>query len=192
MMAHAKWDQFYNEHGRFYLLPHPAFKRLTNLLRAYKVEKVIDLGCGNGRHLVALAEEGFKVSAIDISPAAVELSKQWLEEKGLEGDVGVADLHEEIKTYPNASFDAIVAVNSLNYDNNEKFLLALKEINRLLRDKGIFFLVVPSKETVIVKPEAEQILFNEQALRLALADTFKILELGQDEEKNFVVTAQEK
>ena len=186
------WEQFYNEHGRFYLLPHPAIKRLINLLRAYKVKKVADLGCGNGRHLIALAEEGFQINGLDISPAAVEMARDWLAEKGLEGEVEIADLHEEIKSYKNASFDAVIAVNSLNYDTHEQFYNTLKEINRILKNQGIFFLVVPSKQTVIRKPDLEQLFFNEEALRLALVENFKILELNQDDDKNFVVIAQEK
>ena len=71
--------------------------------------------------MIALAEEGFQINGLDISPAAVEMARDWLAEKGLEGEVEIADLHEEIKSYKNASFDAVIAVNSLNYDTHEQF-----------------------------------------------------------------------
>ena len=52
-------------------------------------------------------------------------------------------------------------------------------------------IVVPSKESLILKPEVEQMFVNEEALRLALKDRLEILNLYMDEDKNYVVIARE-
>src|SRR5687767_12996419 len=54
-----------------------------------KVDKVLDLGCGNGRHAIYFAEQGFKASGIDVSPQAIEWASEWSKRKGLDVDFRV-------------------------------------------------------------------------------------------------------
>jgi SAM-dependent methyltransferase len=190
-MSVNKWNEFYNLNKRFYLEPHAFLQKAIIVFKENNVKKILDLGSGSGRNLIALSEEGFEVKGIDSSPAAVELAKHWLKEKKLEGEVFIADLHEEIKCFNDNSFDAIIAINSLHYQSSNQFIDTIKEIHRILKTKGIFFLVVPSKESIIKDIDLEQIFFNKEALLVALGDQFKILEFEQDEDKNFVVIAQE-
>ncbi|WP_291652757.1 methyltransferase domain-containing protein [Clostridium sp.] len=41
-------------------------------------KKVLDLGCGTGRHSIYLIEEGFEVTACDIYEKTVETTKRKL------------------------------------------------------------------------------------------------------------------
>ena len=190
-MSNISWDKFYNDHGRFYLLPHPALAGFTEKVREIAGLRILDLGCGSGRHLVALAEKGYDVEGVDFSPEAVRIAKDWLESRELPGNAYVADIHEKLQTYKAAEFDAIIAINSLNFQTSDEFLKSIKEINRLLKTGGIVLLVVPSKNALILKPEVEQIFVNEEALRIALKDRLEILDLHVDEDKNYVVIARE-
>ena len=64
-----------------------ANKEVESLLKIFKDNQirgeklVLDLACGIGRHSVILAEKGFKVVGIDISPEYIELAKKLAEEK---------------------------------------------------------------------------------------------------------------
>lgn len=187
-----EWNDFYKSHGRFHLEPHEAFNKLVNKLNQDKVETVLDLGSGSGRHLVALAEKGFAVQGVDFSPAAVDIAQKWLMEKGLSGRVSIADLHEEIKTYPEGSFDSVIAVDSINHQTKEDFKASLVEINRLLKTNGIFFLVVPSKKSPIEDINEEQLFFEKTELNDLLEETFIVDEFYQDTDRNFVIFAKEK
>ncbi|KXK25814.1 MAG: Cypemycin methyltransferase [candidate division WS6 bacterium OLB20] len=190
MDRYTAWEQHYINHGRFHLDPHPMLTSVVNVFKAHDVKTVIDLGCGSGRHLVPLAEEGFDVQGIDFSPSAVDLAQKWLMEKNLPGRASVADIHEEVKAFGDASFDAAIAVDSLHYQTSGEFIDTLKEINRMLKTGGLLFLVVPSKISDEAAPE-HTFRFNEPALRHALEGTFKVLEWRLDPEKHFAVIAQE-
>ena len=190
-MSNITWDQFYNDHGRFYLMPHPALAGFIERIHEIAALRILDLGCGSGRHLVALAEKGYDVVGVDYSPAAVRMANEWLESRDLPGRAYVDDLHEKLSTYKNGEFDAIIAINSLNYQSSGHFLTSIIEINRLLKTGGMVLIVIPSKEALILKPEVEQMFVNEEALRLALKDRLEILDLHVDEDKNYVVIARE-
>lgn len=46
-------------------------------------KKILDIGCGKGRHALLFAKHGFEVSAIDISASAIEETLQTLSANGV-------------------------------------------------------------------------------------------------------------
>ncbi len=54
--------------------------RLVAMLKPADNARILDIACGRGRHSLAMAEKGFDVTGIDISPAMIE------EAQKLEGD----------------------------------------------------------------------------------------------------------
>jgi tellurite methyltransferase len=46
--------------------------------------RVLDLGCGIGRHAVALARLSFAVTATDVSPSGLMACAAWLAREGLD------------------------------------------------------------------------------------------------------------
>ena len=66
-----------------YQEPHQKVRALSQEMRRRGMKRVLVLGCGAGRHTVYLAQEGFEVCALDISPEGVEHTAQWLTGEGL-------------------------------------------------------------------------------------------------------------
>jgi len=66
--------------------------------------RILIPGCGRGHEVLALAERGFDVTAIDIAPSAVAHLKQQLIEAQLQAEVILGDLFSYA---PEASFDAV-------------------------------------------------------------------------------------
>lgn len=56
---------------------------IVELFRSNGVETVCDAACGFGAYTLAMAAGGFTVSAFDISPTAVELTRRGLERREL-------------------------------------------------------------------------------------------------------------
>jgi len=60
---------------------------LVDMLELAPEHRILDVGCGPGRHAIALGERGFTVHGIDISERFVELAKRDAEQAGVEGRV---------------------------------------------------------------------------------------------------------
>jgi SAM-dependent methyltransferase len=73
--------------------------------------RALDLACGKGRNAVYLAALGFHVTAVDISPVALEIGRKEAEQRALPIDWRQADLdYFHLKT---AEYDLIVNINYL-------------------------------------------------------------------------------
>jgi methyl halide transferase len=48
--------------------------------------RVLELGCGTGTNAILLAERGFEVTAVDLSPLAIEQAKRKAAEAGVDVD----------------------------------------------------------------------------------------------------------
>lgn len=94
--------------------------------------RVLDIGCGAGRHALYLQQEGFDVTGIDISPLAIEVCKL----RGLK-KAEVMSI-EETDFKPN-SFDTIIMMgnNFGLFGNFEKAQRLLKRFYGFTSDKAL-------------------------------------------------------
>ena len=73
--------------------------------------RALDIATGRGRNAIFLAEKGFAVEAIDISPVALEEAQRRAAQRGLAVTFSQVDLdHIEL---PEAQYDLIVNINFL-------------------------------------------------------------------------------
>ena len=73
--------------------------------------RALDIATGKGRNAIFLAERGFQVVGIDISPVALEMARRSAQEKSLAIDWQEADL-ERIEL-PKGYYDLVVNFNYL-------------------------------------------------------------------------------
>lgn len=64
---------------------------IENEIGKYKGSKILDIGCGTGRHAIELARRGYNVTGVDLSEAMIEKAKEKAEDAGLNVDFQVAD-----------------------------------------------------------------------------------------------------
>ena len=98
---------------------------------------ILDLGCGNGKNSHYISEQGLnnKITGIEISETALKYAREL-------APVGNF-IKQSIGTplnFPDASFDIILDVTSSNSLNGSERAIYLKEIQRLLKPDGYFFL----------------------------------------------------
>ncbi|GEM_PF-1948352 len=101
--------------------------------------RVLDLGCGGGRHSELLASLGHLVTSVDVNPGMLVATHARLDSLGL-----VADIHEgSILAIPadNEVFDIVVTTGVLHQANTiEEYVRALEELARVTKPSGFVLL----------------------------------------------------
>jgi len=105
---------------------------LTQYLQCKKNSKMLDVGCGEGRHAAFLQHLQFNVSGFDISPLHIQKAKQ---RNGLVHFF----VHDMRHTFPENNFDYVFNLfTSFGYFNDEKEdLKALQNMYAALNENGI-------------------------------------------------------
>ncbi len=98
-------------------------------------ERVLDLGCGNGKTSEALIAAGAEVTGIDFSPSAVESCRSRI---GSGAVFEVADVRD--LPFSDGTFDAVVSVHVLEHVPATDISKACGEILRVLRSGGRLFM----------------------------------------------------
>jgi len=87
--------------------------------------RVLDLGCGDGRNALFLAENGFDVTAVDTSAADIEKLQRLADTRGLSIRTEIHD----IRTYDfKTTYDLIIVHGSLHLIERDYWVPLLKDI----------------------------------------------------------------
>jgi tellurite methyltransferase len=106
--------------------------------------KVLDLGCGLGRHAIAFALAQFSVTATDSSSTAIRHLNEWADSLHLSIETQVCEVL--VETLPSETFDVVLSYNVIYHGLREQFAQAIQQVGRLLKWKGIFFFTCPSRQ----------------------------------------------
>lgn len=107
--------------------------------------RILEVGCGSGGNLWAIAKEGFDVHGLDFSSEAISLCRDALKEWGVTATLSVADMTET--NYPDQYFDCLLDVFSAYALPQEMYLKFLKEATRICKPGGRLFYREPSTES---------------------------------------------
>ncbi len=136
------WDRIFAENGRFFIKPHEALSEIASLLKARSYRRVLDLGCGSGRHLVPLARAGFSVFGLDSSPHGLLLTKEDLLKERLTAHLQLGDFRDPLP-YQDASFHSVLSIQVIHHAETKTIGKVVGEIERILTPGGLLFLTVP-------------------------------------------------
>jgi SAM-dependent methyltransferase len=109
-----------------------------------KIGRILDAGCGIGRHIVFFAEQGFDVYGVDISKEAIEIANAWVFKKGLKADLRVGDI--EKLPFDDRYFDVVISHGVLDHITFSKAKKAMEEIGRVLAANGYLYITLRSTE----------------------------------------------
>lgn len=92
----TEWDRSYENRDNFVFYPHEEVIRFfakyirkrigPNEFRdisPIQISRVLDLGCGIGRHVIYCHEMGFDGYGIDLSSTAIQVAREWAAKEGL-------------------------------------------------------------------------------------------------------------
>ncbi len=121
--------------------PLPEVVRMADWLTVEDGGRVLDIGCGLGRHTVYLAARGLNVIATDNAPSAIDACRSNLAEAGLDAEV----VQVEMTDYPfcDAQFQAVVASHVIHHTDVATLRAILEDIDRVLAPGGYFIWATP-------------------------------------------------
>lgn len=110
--------------------------------------RVLDLGCGKGRHAIYCAQRGIETHAVDLSDIALEvLSKEAGKNQLFELlKIVKADIKE--LPFPDSYFDALITINVINHGYKREVERFFSEAVRVIRRGGLFYGIVTPKEFI--------------------------------------------
>ncbi len=120
---------------------------LVELVESGKVKpcKTIDLGCGTGNYAIYLANKGFNVTGVDISPTAIKIARENAEKKRVKINFLIADVLgdlDEIKE----TFDFAYDWGLLHHIFPEKRKKYVENVYRILNPRGKYLSVCFSEK----------------------------------------------
>src|SRR3712207_9523380 len=107
-----KWEKLH-EQARF-RPKYPSEEVVQFVFRNFKrdgKERVLDLGCGAGRHVYFMANESIDAYGCDISREGISYTKNMLERSGLRANLSVASINK--LPYENDYFNGLISCGVL-------------------------------------------------------------------------------
>ncbi|MFB6285839.1 MAG: class I SAM-dependent methyltransferase [Candidatus Bipolaricaulia bacterium] len=133
--ARTVWEGFFEQAENRWREPHEAVESLVPRLREHGCRDVLDLGCGAGRHLVHLAEQGFRPYGLDLSRTALGHARAWLLDQGrpvrlVRSDMGALP-------FRTASFDALLSLFVIYHGTRAEVARRFEDVHRIVRPGGL-------------------------------------------------------
>lgn len=122
------WDTFYRDNARLW-------RGNSRVPLPIQSGRTLDLGCGNGKTVSTLLDNGLDVTGIDFSSKAVESCRSIFGDKAEFVESDVSDL-----PFDDSSFDYITAVHILEHIDEDEMRQVSDEIRRVLKPGGYLFI----------------------------------------------------
>lgn len=119
------------------------YRRILAAATIASGDRVLDLGCGIGNLLIALAERTAFAQppvGVDVSPSLIELGRAEVRRAGMAGRIALEVAPADRLPFAAASFDVVISSHVLKHLDDAALRTALGEVVRVLRGGGRFLL----------------------------------------------------
>ena len=142
----SRWSQTSAESLKEVLQPyHQGKDEILDVLKAHRVRRICDAGCGFGAYSLLLASNGFDVEGFDLSESAVAVTKELLGNYKI--DASSYRAASVLQTgYADEQFDAAIAYSVLDHMTVNDAAKGLRELSRIVRKDGLLVLAFDSLE----------------------------------------------
>ena len=143
---YAKQKKFFRkayetgQHGWPEIGPTPHVARLVKSLGSGRGRTALDLGCGEGRHTILMAAQGYDVTGLDLEPLALRKAREHVRRAGLRADFVVGNALD--LKFPDASFDLVLDYGCFHHVVTRDWPRYRREIARVLKPGGHLLLSV--------------------------------------------------
>jgi len=105
-------------------------------------KKVLDIACGTGYGTSMYQDNGAEAYGIDLSEEAIQHAKEHYPRVNFQ----VGNMAQI--SFPDCFFDVVTSFESLEHVEKETGIAFLKEVKRVLKPGGLFFLSTPNKKVL--------------------------------------------
>jgi len=166
----SKYNMYSEENELYYAREY--LHIIKNKLQYFNNEKlnILDVGCGQGRLSIPLAEMGHNVEGIDLSSNAIHLAKKYASDKNITNIYfDVRDIAEPFRDNKSEKYDCILCTEVIYMVKNYDEVLA--ELYRMLKKEGVIFVAFRDKYFYLLHAiknrhfeDAKFILYNQNGL----------------------------
>jgi SAM-dependent methyltransferase len=138
----TQWDEIFQHDGRVFLDPAPVVVEFTERLKVNGRVRLLDVGCGSGRHLIHMAQAGLETYGLDNSSAALRLASDWLVEQTQTIRLVRSDARLPLP-FRSDCFDALISTQVIHHALLATVQATALEIARVVRPEGMILISVP-------------------------------------------------
>ena len=145
-MLPVGWERIYRQKGDLGYGVLPRIRRASKEFRLKNYTRILDLGCGTGRHSIYLAKQGFSVVASDIAPTGLGIARNKAKSLGLNN---IEFKLHDMRSIPlgNAYIDGVICIWVLHHGTLEDIKTTIHEIHRILKPGGMVITDLSSVDT---------------------------------------------
>lgn len=125
------------------ILPANLVITIKNLMRANKLEVLLDVGCGSGQLVKFMNNIGFCAKGCDLSTAAVKKARK-INKKG-----SIVRASATYLPFVEKSFDIVTCISVVEHLTPKEVETFFKETRRVLKEDGYVFLVTPNFQAAL-------------------------------------------
>lgn len=135
---HQKKYQYFQKQSkttRRYVLPY-----IQSQIGEKSIQRVLEIGCGEGGNLVPFLEQGMEAVGVDISPSRIELAKEFLIDYTQKVRLMAQDIYD-VPPEDIGRFDVIIMRDVIEHIHDQQRFMAMAK--QFLAPQGIFYLGFP-------------------------------------------------
>lgn len=133
MEQREAWDDFYRKNKR-------PWRGNTGFEHPFmRGERVLEIGCGNGKTISSLLDDGVDVVGLDFSETAIEQCRELF-------DCEFVCASCDKLPFEGESFDGVIAFHVLEHLQPDELQRTMSEIRRVLKKNGALMVKVFSKD----------------------------------------------
>ncbi|AZO95010.1 class I SAM-dependent methyltransferase [Halocella sp. SP3-1] len=147
---------FYNQFASYYNDVFPLSVEKLNFLSTKFTDtddgnKILDIGTATGSYAIALAEEGYQVSAVDLNQEMIKLARLRVVNSNLAVNFKVADMLKLDKLYSENYFNGIYCIGNVlvHLDTKKDIKKALGIMAKLLKPKGVVIIQIINYQRIL-------------------------------------------
>lgn len=130
------WNNIYKRQGEVQPEVLSVVVDAARLFQGKDCRKILDLGCGTGRHTIYLAQNGFEVWGVDNAVAALEITAKKVADLGLD-NVTLQKQDMRQLSFADDSFDALLCIWTTGHGPLTDLQQSVAEMYRAVRPGGL-------------------------------------------------------